>query len=639
MTTTKTLLALRPVRALACICLALAGILTVGAGSALAAAPEAPLLELQSLATPAASSEASFHVVINPAGTGEPGATFELLYAKGASCEGEGKASAGIATGAPEEFTATLTGLAPNTQYTACMVLTNAAKEKASSPLVPFLTPPGAETKPATEVSTSSAKLEGTLQTEGGEVEYWFSYDAGPNCTGPSAKLAPESPATGKGTVSGPVSKLLPGTQYSYCLIARNAGGETVGNQQSFTTKPVAPAITEEPSAVNVSGEAARLLAQADPGGADTRYRFEYDTTPYPPGSPGHGQSVTGDAGEGAVPVSLEAHLQGLAPRTAYHYRIVIESAVGKELGEDHTFTTQSTSTSAGLPDNRAWELVSPPNKHGGLIESLAGNEAGALIQASADGSAFTYVANAPVEQQPAGNRSPNVVQLYSTRSAAGWSTQEIATPHETIAVLSAGEPSEYKFFSEDLSAGIVEPLGATPLSSLTSERTPYRAQPGAGECPRRPAIVPPNICYQPLVTAANVPPGTKFGGTEEGIINPGAYRNGVEFETATPDLNHVVLHSPQVLAGGFTPGFSSEATNLYELSGASGDRLGSLQTVSLIPPPGAGQCGGAGPACVPAAEAGLTAAVGHGGHDMRGAIFERREPHRLQSRKRSVCA
>ena len=40
---------------------------------------------------------------------------------------------------------------------------------------------------------------------------------------------------------------------------------------------------------------------------------------------------------------------------------------------------------------------------------------------------------------------------------------------------------------------------------------------------------------YKALVTAANVPPGTKFGGN-------GEVRGGVHLVGRTPDLSHVVL-------------------------------------------------------------------------------------------------
>ncbi len=97
------------------------------------------------------------------------------------------------------------------------------------------------------------------------------------------------------------------------------------------------------------------------------------------------------------------------------------------------------------------------------------------------------------------GNRSIHNTQLLGHRGPAGWSTQNITTPHEEISEIIVGSPSEYLFFSEGLSAGVVDPVGATPLSSQTTEPTPYRRE-ASGE-------------YTPLVTAGNVLPGVKFGG------------------------------------------------------------------------------------------------------------------------------
>ena len=113
------------------------------------------------------------------------------------------------------------------------------------------------------------------------------------------------------------------------------------------------------------------------------------------------------------------------------------------------------------------------------------------------------------------------------------------------------GELSEYKAFSPDLSAGVVEPEGSTPLSPLASERTPYlREEDGR---------------YVPLVNPANVPEGTEFGGEST---------TGVHFVGASADLSHVLLSSPQPLTEGFQ---TSGHRALYEYSG------GELQPVSSV--------------------------------------------------------
>jgi len=81
------------------------------------------------------------------------------------------------------------------------------------------------------------------------------------------------------------------------------------------------------------------------------------------------------------------------------------------------------------LLDGRAWEMVSPPDKHGAGIEALP-REGGAMIEASADGGAITWVANGPLVAEPKGNRSPELTQLLSTRGSEAWETQSLETPH-----------------------------------------------------------------------------------------------------------------------------------------------------------------------------------------------------------------
>jgi hypothetical protein len=120
------------------------------------------------------------------------------------------------------------------------------------------------------------------------------------------------------------------------------------------------------------------------------------------------------------------------------------------------------------------------------------------------------------------------------------------------------GEKSEYKFFSSNLSLGLVEPRGRTPLSPEATEKTIYiRDDTGSA--------------FVPLVTAANVPPGTKFGGELE--VNSGLESGAPLFRGATLDLSHIVLSSPEALTPNALTG-----ENLYEWAG------GRLQLVSVLP-------------------------------------------------------
>jgi hypothetical protein len=437
----------------------------------------------------------------------------------------------------------------------------------------------------ATDIEPTSATLHATINPEGPEAtecqfEYGTDTEYGETTVG--------SELTG-GTfedqqISTPITGLSPGTTYHFRVSCENAAKETAtGADQTFTTLP--PISIDQTSASQINATSARLEAELNPHGVASEYRFEYGT------SSAYGQTVPipdGNVGSGTTDTTVSNLLQELLPSTTYHYRVVVHNTLGTVVGPDQTFITQGPASL--LADGRTWELVSPPNKHGSPLEPLT--EEGGLIQAAAGGGAFAYVSLGPVNGDPKGVRSPHDTQLLATRGPAGWSTQDITTPHEEVSIIRPGFPSEYQFFSEDLSASVVEPQGATPLSPETTERTPYRRE-ANGE-------------FTPLVTTGNVLPGAKFGGAEtpEGT---GEFSGGVSFLMASQDLRHVVLISPQLLTPDFQPGFevNEEHNNLYEYS------EGSLTLVSVLPN---GE---------PASEAGLPAGLGFNNLNMRGAVSD----------------
>jgi hypothetical protein len=371
---------------------------------------------------------------------------------------------------------------------------------------------------------------------------------------------------------SAAVAGLLPGTLYHFRVVATNGSQTSEGPDQTFTTLP--PVSVDATSVSEVDDESARLEAELNPHGVASEYHFEYDTAPYSEGEAPHGMMVPVTDGSLDADGTVSNLVQGLAPSTVYHYRVVARNALGEVRGPDHLFTTQGA-VSSTLPDGRSWELVSPPNKHGAPLEAQSWE--GGLIQAAPGGGALTYIAYGPLGPESKGSTSPEASQLLSNRDPVkGWSTQDISTAHEEITLFNEFKSAEYQFFSEDLSASIVSPQGKTPLSNETTEPTPYRRE-ADGQ-------------FVPLVTAANVPAGTEFGGS-------------VIFKTATPDLGHILLISDEVLAPGFAEGFVPSSREIYELSD------GVLTLVSVLPD---GK---------PAGEDGDAATVGGNARDMRGAI------------------
>jgi hypothetical protein len=385
--------------------------------------------------------------------------------------------------------------------------------------------------EPLNLATEGSATLGGTVNPDGIPVAA-CEFEYGP--TSAYGSVAPCEPAPGAGNgpvaVHATVNGLTPLGVYHYRLVASNANGSNAGIDRSFTAP--APVKVGEEFALHVTAGSATLAGQVNPGGAHATFRFEYGPTT------AYGESIAGEAGNGATDVEVSGHPQDLRAGTVYHFRLVAEGPLGPVAGEDRTLVTQPAFSPTALPDGRAWEMASPPNKEGAAIQGYNRQ----LIQAAADGTGITYGASQPTEASPQGSRSPENVQILSTRGSEGWTTSVVATPHgaEHVGVSVFGA-SEYKAFSSDLSLGLVEPKGFRPLSPEATERTVYLRHDGL--CTSTPAS-----CYQPLVTAANVAPGVEFGGPDETV-------GDVSVKGATSDLSHVVLGSSVALTPGGAPG------------------------------------------------------------------------------------
>jgi hypothetical protein len=419
----------------------------------------------------------------------------------------------------------------------------------------PNVVVPNVVSEPASSVKVYSATLNGAVNSEGaGEAACQFDWGTSPSF----GKVAPcpAHIAEGKSLVGVHVNieGLLPDTTYYYRLQAtslkngKTNAGEAFQNQQ-FTTR--GPGLEE--SASDVASTSATLNATIDPRRSPTSYYFQYGTSssygtdvPAPPG-------VALGSGEANVEVGPH-HLQGLVAGTVYHYRVVAISEVEVEPGvferveddgPDQTFETQVAGGFV-LPDGRAWEMVSPPEKEGALIETNLED----LHQAAASGDAVTYATNVPTELGVSGYA--NLAQVLSTRGPDGWVTRDLSLPHATKAIgQTVGYGQEYRFFSEDLSHAVVQPFGAfvPSLSPEASEQTAFlRTDFPNGDvsetCPTPAQSEAHASCYRPLVTAkapfADVPEGTHFGA--EGRCPPELIC-GPQFVGASPDASHVVLN------------------------------------------------------------------------------------------------
>ena len=384
----------------------------------------------------------------------------------------------------------------------------------------------------------------------------------------------------------------VPGMHGSGVAVDSNTGTVYVADSVSGTVHgfslepPSAPKVKAEGVSA-VTSDSADLSGELQPDGILSEYRFEYgETTEYGSSLPAGVVGASGDFGEHQV----SAGVLGLAAHTTYHFRVVVSNECEPvehpghrcvEDGRDESFTTQTTGGALALPDGRAWQLVSPANKQGAQIDGAG--------QASLDGTAVTYQASAPTETGPQGY--DNTAQVFSSNVGGGWSTKDIAIPHEVPTGQPVGGGPEYRWFSEDLSAALIQPFGGFPapgsltsLSEDASEQTPYLRDDATGAftplvvgCPGS------GPCRAPVSEHADVPAGTVFGLSEAGQSCPtrGTKFCGPVVVGGSPDLGAVVLQSRVALTGLALPvpkGPSEVVSGLYEWAG------GRLAAVSVLP-------------------------------------------------------
>lgn len=541
-------------------------------------------------------SGANLHGVISPEGTEVSSCKFEYRTAaepEFGSHSMQCSPSAPYTGIADVSVEAQLSGLAANTTYYYRLVASNAkgaegglgygSEESFITPGAPRLGDVSAEVPPTEKVGQTSATLKAQVDPDSRETTYAFEYGETISY-GTSIPIPAAAIGSGEALVAATaeVSGLKIGTTYHYRVSANNEFGTIVSADRTFSTLP--PVLVENESVSDVASTSAMLAAVIDPLGSSAICEFQYVSEASFHTS-GYAAAVSVPCptglGEGEVGVPTSVQVLGVTANTTYHYRVLAINGLGSVEGADHAFTTQSTGETASLPDGRRWEMVSRPNKQGALLEGLSNASA---LQASANGGAISYYAVGASESQPQGQAEG--AQILSMRGPVGWSSQDIATPHNAA----VGSPTiargagEYYLFSEDLGRALVEPHDPlkpfSPLTACTASGCASESFPAAteftpyvrhdGTCASEVAS-----CYEPLLTGAtgysDVAPGVEFG-------EPFAHNIHEEFVGAAPDLDSVVLASTR----GLTPG-APQQKELYEWS-AGAPATQRLRLASVLP-------------------------------------------------------
>jgi hypothetical protein len=246
----------------------------------------------------------------------------------------------------------------------------------------PALIAPDTRTEGVSGLGTGVATLEGEVDPDSGALPITMcEFQNGPGEVEPGAEpvytsSVPCSSLPGAGErfvdVSARATGIVePYSPYHFRLVSGNANGVTYGQDKTFASFKIPPAVDAKPGfATEVSQLSATLNGTINPIGAPTSYHFAYGTTSaYGSIIPIPDQYLASDRAEHAVTQAIV----GLTPGTTYHFALVANSPGGTTTGPDETFTTPpvplptvttaganevtvGTATLTGSIDPQGWE-------------------------------------------------------------------------------------------------------------------------------------------------------------------------------------------------------------------------------------------------------------------------------------------
>jgi uncharacterized protein (TIGR02145 family) len=298
-------------------------------------------------------------------------------------------------------FVSNLTPLTPGTTYYYRAYATNSVGTSYGNELTftTTCTAATATTNTATDISATTATLNGTINGNGSSTTVTFEY--GTSISYGSTASATPGTVSGNSntTVSAGITGLTINTPYHYRVKAVNCGGTSYGSDQLFTTTCTAATATTNTAtgvstttatlngtingngssttvtfeygtsisgsdqmfttsctaatattntATGVSTTTATLNGTINGNGSSTTVTFEYGTTT------GYGSTASATPGtvSGSSNTTVSAGITGLTINTPYHYRVKAVNCGGTSYGSDQLFTT--TCTAATTTTNTA---------------------------------------------------------------------------------------------------------------------------------------------------------------------------------------------------------------------------------------------------------------------------------------------
>jgi hypothetical protein len=273
-----------------------------------------------------------------------------------------------------------------------------------------------------TEISGTGATFKGRVVSRGIDVSYHFEYSTdGKGWTRVPGIDADAGNQPGEIAVEAQATNLTGSQPYRVRLIQNrpSGGGVATSDEVTFVTLPEKPGI-QRTVASPIRDTSATFNAYLDPQNELTSYRFEYGPSDCS-ANPCTVLPVSQATGGGPRLVTQTA--TGLQPLTTYHFRLVATNGTGSSVSPDRAF--QTFATGKRLPDDRAYELVTPPDT-GAVVLAGFGFGAGErdcfdLFPATADGDSVVSVSKGGALP---GLDVNGIWDLYeSVRGPNGWNT------------------------------------------------------------------------------------------------------------------------------------------------------------------------------------------------------------------------
>lgn len=176
-------------------------------------------------------------------------------------------------------------------------------------------------------------------------VSSYFAINSGSSCTG-GDQVPTEGASEVEGqniAVSGQVMGLRGGSEYTYCLVAKNSVGETFGQPETFTTPGPEPPITEVCSGPIISG-LWKLCGTLNPH-SSSRVSAYFAYNIGASCMAGEQVAIEGASEVEGEDVPVSAPLGGLQGATEYSYCLIAKDIYGETSGQTVTFTTPARPT------------------------------------------------------------------------------------------------------------------------------------------------------------------------------------------------------------------------------------------------------------------------------------------------------